>query len=152
MRILGLDMGTKRIGMAISDEEETFAFPTGKLERVGRKKDLATLAALIEEREVGLVVIGIPLHMNGQRSKGADAAESFAKDLAKLTGLTVDTIDERLTTVEAERALTATGRRSKKKKDVVDSVAASIILSTYLSLKRNSAERVAALRTADDDS
>ncbi len=141
MKILGLDMGSKRIGLAISDEDETFAFPTGKLERKGRKQDLEALRHLIEERNVGCVVVGVPLHMSGRKSKGAEAARTFARDLAAHTGLPVDTLDERLTTVEAERTLSATGRRAKDRKDVVDSVAASIILGTYLDLRRNRAAR-----------
>jgi putative Holliday junction resolvase len=77
------------------------------------------------------------LHMNGRPGKGADAARSFGQDLAAVTGLEVDTLDERLTTVEAQRALSAGGRRAKQQKEVVDSVAASIILSTYLELQSN---------------
>jgi putative Holliday junction resolvase len=137
MKTLGLDMGTKRIGLAISDEDGIFAFPSGKLDRVGRKQDLAALVQLINEREIGRAVIGVPLHMNGRPGKGAEAARSFARDLAETSGITVDTLDERLTTVEAERALSAVGRSAKKQKDVIDSVAASIILNTYLELKRN---------------
>ena len=93
------------------------------------------------EREVVRIVVGIPLHMNGRPGKGAEAAHAFAKDLAAETGIQVDTLDERLTTVEAERALTATGRPAKKQREVIDSVAASIILSTYLSLQQNLSER-----------
>jgi putative Holliday junction resolvase len=130
-------MGSKRIGLAISDEDGIFAFPSGKLDRVGRKQDLAALVQLINEREIGRAVIGVPLHMNGRPGKGAEAARSFARDLAETSGITVDTLDERLTTVEAERALSAVGRSAKKQKDVIDSVAASIILNTYLELKRN---------------
>jgi len=141
MKILGLDMGSKRIGLAISDENETFAFPTGKLERKGRKPDLDALARMIEERSVGRVVVGVPLHMSGRKSTGAEAARHFAADLAAHTGLPVDTLDERLTTVEAQRTLTASGHSAKDQKKVVDSVAASIILGTYLDLRRNQAER-----------
>ncbi len=152
MRTLGLDMGSKRIGLAISDDQGKFAFPSGKLERVGRKRDLEALARLIIEREVGRVVIGIPLHMSGRPSKGAEAAKSFAQDLAAVTGLPVDTIDERLTSVEAERILSAGGRRAKKQREVVDSVAASIILSTYLELQNNlEAQRTTDERDLGDD-
>ncbi|MDP6977883.1 MAG: Holliday junction resolvase RuvX [Myxococcota bacterium] len=137
MKILGLDMGSKRIGLAVSDEDETFAFPRGKLDREGRDKDLAALARLIEEEAIEHVVVGVPLHMSGRQSKGAEAARTFAKALAAHVELPVDTLDERLTTVEAERALHATGRRAKDQREVVDAVAASIILSTYLDLRRN---------------
>ena len=145
-------MGTKRIGLAISDEQGKIAFPSGKLERVGRKRDLEALARLIQEREIKRVVIGIPLHMSGRPGKGAEAAKSFAKDLASVAGLQVDTLDERLTSVEAERILSATGRRAKQQKEVVDSVAASIILSTYLELQRNTAERDRAAEAGGEDS
>ncbi len=145
-------MGSKRIGLAISDEQGKFAFPSDKLERVGRQQDLEALSRLIEEREVERVVIGIPLHMSGRPGKGAEAAKSFAQDLAKVTGLRVDTLDERLTSVEAERILRATGRRAKQQKEVVDSVAASIILSTYLELQRNTAERDRAAEIGGEDS
>lgn len=141
MKTLGLDMGSKRIGLAISDVEGTFAFPSGKLERKGRKVDLEAIAALVREREVERIVIGIPLHMSGRPGKGAEAAHAFARDLAEVTGILVETLDERLTTVEAERALNATGRSAKKQREVVDSVAASIILSTYLAMQHNRAER-----------
>ncbi len=137
MKILGLDMGSKRIGLAVSDEDETFAFPRGKLDRKGRDKDLAALARLIEEEAIECVVVGVPLHMSGRQSKGADAARTFAEALANHVELPVDTLDERLTTVEAERTLHATGRRAKDQREVVDAVAAAIILSTYLDLRRN---------------
>ena len=136
MRTLGLDFGTKRIGLAISDSEGEFAFPKGKLDRKGRKQDLAALSELVERNEVERIVIGIPLHMNGREGVGADAARSFASDLGEVTGIHVDTLDERLSTVEAERMLQASGHNARKRKEVVDSVAASIILRTYLDLQR----------------
>jgi len=137
MRILGLDIGSKRIGIAISDAEASIAFPSGKIDRQGRKRDMAALRTLIEEREVERVVVGLPKHMDGREGVEARAAREFAADLARLTGLPVDTLDERLTTVEAERILRASGRRGKKQREVVDSVAASIILGTYLEKRRN---------------
>ena len=142
MRTLGLDIGSKRIGLAISDEAGSIAFPEGKLDRQGRKQDLEALRAMIVERGVERVVIGLPRHMNGREGKGADAARSLAADLGKLTGLTVDLIDARLTTVEAERILAETGRRGAKRKAVIDAVAASIILRTYLDQQRIAGERL----------
>lgn len=141
MRTLGLDIGSKRIGLAISDETGSFAFPEGKLERKGRAKDLETLRVMVEERGVERIVIGVPIHMDGRKGKGSQAALEFAKDLSAATGIAVDTIDERLTTVEAERVLHASGINSKKQKSKIDSVAASIILSTYLELEKNKAQR-----------
>jgi len=141
MRTLALDIGSKRIGLAISDPDGEFAFPRGKLERKGREKDLMALAAMIREEEVGRVVIGIPLHMDGRKGVGAEAATALAEDLERQTGIPVETLDERLTTVEAERMLLASGHDARKRKEVVDSVAASIILRTYLDLQRNRADR-----------
>jgi putative Holliday junction resolvase len=141
MRTLGLDIGTKRIGLAISDETGTFAFPEGKLERRGKRVDLEALRSLVEERGILRIVMGLPIHMDGRKGKGVDAALRFARALSEVTGLTVDTIDERLTTVEAERVLQASGHNSKKQRGKVDSVAASIILSTYLEAEKNRLER-----------
>jgi len=87
------------------------------------------------------VVVGLPKHMDGREGVEAKAARDFAADLARVTGLPIDTLDERLSTVEAERILRASGRRAKKQREVVDSVAASIILSTYLDKRRNEAKR-----------
>jgi putative Holliday junction resolvase len=141
MRILGLDIGSKRIGIAISDAEGSIAFPSGKIDRQGRERDLEALRALAAERGVERVVVGLPKHMDGREGVEAKAARDFAADLARVTGLPVDTLDERLSTVEAERVLRASGRRAKKQREVVDSVAASIILSTYLDKRRNEAKR-----------
>jgi putative Holliday junction resolvase len=143
MRVLGLDLGSKRIGLAISDSEGDFAFPAGTLKSAGRKADVAAVAELIEEREIGQVVIGLPRHMDGRAGPEADAALAFAKALHKATGLEVETIDERWTSVEAERVLKQQGKRSKKVRQEVDAVAASIILRTFLDLQRNRAAREA---------
>ena len=137
MKILGLDMGSKRIGLAVSDEDETFAFPRGKLDRKGRDQDVAALVELCDEESIEGVVSGVPLHMSGRQSKGAEAARNFAAALQERLSFPVETLDERLTTVEAERTLQASGRRAKDQREVIDSVAASIILSTYLELRRN---------------
>jgi len=141
MRVLGLDIGSKRIGIAISDAEGGIAFPAGKIERKGRQQDLEALVQLIREREVERVVVGLPKHMDGREGVEARAAREFAADLARVAGLPVDTLDERWTTVEAERVLRASGRRGRKRRELVDSVAASIILDTYLELRRNEQAR-----------
>ena len=109
----------------------------------GRKADIAAVAELIKEREIGQVVIGLPRHMDGRAGPEADAALAFAKALHEATGLEVETIDERWTSVEAERVLKQQGKRSKKVRQEVDAVAASIILRTFLDLQRNRAAREA---------
>ncbi len=148
MRILGVDLGSKRIGLAVSDEGGEIAFPAGILESRGRKKDVAALRKLIAEREVGRAVVGLPLHMDGRRGPEAEKAIRFAADLSHAAGIPVDTLDERWTSMEAERILADVPgkRRSEKRaqrraKGTVDEMAASIILKTYLQQRAHSQQR-----------
>lgn len=129
---LGIDHGSKRIGLAISDAGGKVALPAGTLESKGLKRDLAAIREIVEARQVERIVVGLPIHMDGRRGPQAQAAQAFADRLARELGLPVDTIDERWTTREAERALRATGRKGKKQRAVVDSVAAALLLRTYL--------------------
>lgn len=129
---LGIDHGSKRIGLAISDAGGKIALPAGTLESKGLKRDLAAIREIVEARQVERIVVGLPIHMDGRRGPQAQAAQAFADRLARELGLPVDTIDERWTTREAERALRATGRKGKKQRAVVDSVAAALLLRTYL--------------------
>ena len=129
---LGIDHGSKRIGLAISDPDGRVALPVGTLESRGPERDLAAIRQVIEARQVERIVVGLPVHMDGRPGRPAEAARAFAERLARELGLPVDTLDERWTTKEAERALRATGRRGKKKRAVVDSVAAALLLRTYL--------------------
>ncbi len=148
MRVLGLDLGSKRIGLAISDSEAALAFPAGIHECGGAEQDLAALCALIEEREIERAVVGLPRHMDGRRGPEAKAAEAFAQALHERSGIPVELLDERWTSAEAERILhsQAAGRRTsgrrkreERAKGRVDELAASIILQTYLDLLRNRA-------------
>jgi putative Holliday junction resolvase len=143
--VLGIDLGSKRIGLAISDSEGRLAFPAGVIESEGRKRDLAALRTLIREREIGRAVVGVPLHMSGRRGPEAEKAIRFAGDLAHTAGIPVDTLDERWTSVEAERILRSThsGTRAiKARKGAVDEMAAAILLRTYLDLSRAQADRL----------
>jgi len=138
MRVLGVDLGGRRIGLAISDPEASFAFPLDAIESRGALRDVAALHALIVERDVERVVVGLPLHLDGRAGPGADAAQRFADALGEASGVPVDTLDERWTTREAERALQSGGgskksRRAARKAGDRDSMAASIILRTWLS-------------------
>jgi len=139
MRVLGLDLGEKRIGLAISDEEARIAFPAGFIERKGRRRDLQALCALVRERGIGGAVVGLPLHMSGRRGPEAEAAEAFARELAVAAAIPVELLDERWTSVAAERALQETGRRVKQKRGrgEVDAIAATLLLSTWLERRRN---------------
>jgi putative Holliday junction resolvase len=128
--VLGIDYGARRIGLAVSDPDRVFAFPAGFLERRDRQHDLAALRELADAREVVQIVVGLPIHMNGREGPEARATRSFAEDLRKQTGRSVDLLDERWTSREAERALRASGRRPER--GDVDAGAATLILRTWL--------------------
>jgi putative Holliday junction resolvase len=137
VRVLGVDLGGRRIGLAISDESGQFAFPAGIVDSRGRKRDLAALRTLIQEKEIGRAVVGLPIHMDGRRGPEAERAERFASDLSAAAGIPVDTLDERWTSREAETLLRqAPGARKRgarrREAGTVDEMAASIILRTYL--------------------
>jgi putative holliday junction resolvase len=134
--VLGLDLGTRRIGLAVSDSEGVIAFPIGALERRGLAADIAALCELIRERGVKSAVVGLPLHLDGRSSPGADAARRFARALEEASSLPVALVDERLTTVLAERALRESPRGRRLRKQRVDALAAALILRTYLEQPR----------------
>jgi putative Holliday junction resolvase len=108
------------------------ASPAGTLERRGRRQDLEALCAWIERHGVEQVVVGLPIHMNGRQGPEAQAAREFARALEARAGVTVETLDERWTTREAERALRETGAGRARRRKAVDAVAAAIILRTWL--------------------
>ena len=139
MRVLGVDLGSKRIGLAVSDESGEIAFPAGTLTSRGKKKDISALRALIKERKIGSAVIGLPIHMDGRRGPEAEKALAFANELSGAAGIPVDTLDERWTSQQAERLMQGTSKKRRKAKrdaGAVDEVAASIILRTYLATRR----------------
>ena len=137
--VLGLDYGSRRIGLAVSDPAGVFAFPAGALERTQLAQDLLTLGALIAERGVTRIVVGLPLHMSGRSGPEAAAARAFAQALGEATGLPVDLLDERWTSREAERSLRDAPGRRKQSKGSVDSVAATLLLRSYLERERGAA-------------
>jgi putative Holliday junction resolvase len=138
--VLALDYGTRRIGLAVSDDAGSFAFPAGFLTCRGRGRDLEALRELIAERSIQRVVVGLPIHMNGRKGETARAAEEFANEIAKNTGLPVDLLDERWTTREAERALAESRSGRKRRREAVDSMAATLLLRTYLERASRAAE------------
>jgi putative Holliday junction resolvase len=137
--VLGLDFGSRRIGLAVSDPAGVFAFPAGALERTQLAQDLRALGELIAERGVTRIVVGLPLHMSGRSGPQAEAARTFAQALGEATGLPVDLLDERWTSREAERSLRDAPGRRKPSKGSVDSVAATLLLRTYLERERGAA-------------
>jgi putative Holliday junction resolvase len=137
---MALDYGTRRIGIAVSDDEGTFAFPAGFLACQGRKRDLAALRCLAAERSIRSIVVGLPVHMDGRKGETAVAAEEFANAVAQETGLPVEMLDERWTTREAERALSESKSGRRKRREAVDSAAATLLLRSYLERTRNAPE------------
>jgi putative Holliday junction resolvase len=136
---MGLDVGDKRIGIALSDPFGSFAQPHATLARGREAVDLSQLAAIAREHEVTGLVVGLPLHMSGEESAMAAKIRAFADRLGQELGLAVTYWDERLTSQEAERTLIAGGMRRKRRKQVVDQVAAVLILQGYLDSVRGEA-------------
>ena len=134
-RILGIDVGTKTLGLAISDETGTIALPLEVVHRVGMRRDIERLAAIVAERDVTQAVIGLPLEMSGERGTMADEADAVADALSARCGITVHRWDERLTTVAAERMLIEADVSRKRRKQVVDKIAATLILQGWLDRK-----------------
>ncbi len=131
-RILALDLGKRRIGLALSDPLRITAQGIETLERTTIREDLAAVARLAAERGVALFLIGNPLHLSGQEGRQTERARDFARRLAERTGLEVQLWDERLTTVEAQRVLRASGISIEKRARAVDRLAAVILLESYL--------------------
>lgn len=133
MRILGLDLGEKRIGVAISDPLGLTAQGLMVLAYQNRNEALQKLAALCLEHGVTRIVVGLPLNMDGSRGPAVSAVEKFSAALKSKTGLPVTYIDERLTTRAAEKTLIGGNVRRRARKEVKDMLAAVLILDTYLS-------------------
>lgn len=132
MRILGLDIGSKTIGVAVSDELCLIAQGVTTLKRKGLDHDISELLKLIEEREVTKLVIGLPKNMNNTLGPSAEMVLSFIEEFNKQSALPVITWDERLSTVAAEKVLLEADMSRKKRKRVIDKVAAMLILQGYL--------------------
>lgn len=135
-RIMALDYGERRIGVALSDPLRLTASPLLTLTRESPARDVAALRGLVEAHEVGRIVVGLPLAMNGTRTAMTDKAEKFAGLVGRATGVPVDTWDERLTTAQATRALIEGDVRRERRREVIDQVAAVILLQSYLDARR----------------
>jgi putative holliday junction resolvase len=137
VRALGIDLGTKRIGVAVSDPSGTIASPLTVIER-GRspRQDYERIAALAREEEADLVVVGMPWSLSGAEGPAAQAAAAEIAALASVAGVPVETHDERFTTVTATRALAEGGVRGRARRQVVDKVAAAVILQSWLDARR----------------
>lgn len=131
-RVLALDVGKRRIGLAISDELGITAQGLPTLERTTNREDLAHLAQLAQDRGISLFLIGDPLHMSGDQSRQAQYIRDFAARLSEKTGVPTKFWDERLTTVQAQRVLRESGISIEKRARAIDKLAAVILLESYL--------------------
>lgn len=133
MRALGLDLGSKRVGVAVSDSDGRVATPVEVLQRTGdRKADHRAVSALVEEWEAAVVVVGIPYSLDGTLGPMGRSMAAEAADLAAFLPIPVETYDERLTTVTAERSLREQDVRGPDRRRVVDMVAAAVMLQAWL--------------------
>ena len=135
-RVLALDLGKRRIGLALSDELGITAQGLQTLERSNIREDLARLAQLAVEKNVAMILVGNPLHMSGREGRQTEFARDFGARLHAATGLPVEYRDERLTTVEAQRVLRQSGISIEKRAKAVDRLAAVILLESYLDSRR----------------
>ncbi len=131
-RILALDLGKKRIGLAISDPLGITAQGLPNLVRANKRTDFAALEQIIRERQVGLILMGNPINMRGDEGRQSGWVREFAQALEKRTGLPVKLWDERLTSVEANRVLRSSGISIEKRAAAVDRLSAVILLQSYL--------------------
>ena len=141
-RTIAFDYGERRIGVAVSDPTRTIASPLTTLHRrAGKRPPWAVIAALVAEQEADEAVIGLPLDLAGEEGSWAAEVRQFGADLARRTGLPVHWMDERLSSVRAERAVRGMGlkKSAREEKERIDAAAAALILEGYLALRRNRA-------------
>lgn len=131
-RIMSLDYGEVRIGIAMSDLLQTIASPFETYRRKEQEQDIAYLSKLAKENEVVKIVVGLPLNMDGTEGERAQKTREFGEKLKEKAGVDIVFIDERLSSVEAEEMLIQSGMRREKRKEVIDKIAAAIILESYL--------------------
>ena len=143
-RLMGLDLGSKTIGLALSDVERSIASPLETIIRTKFTKDVQRLLALALQHRVGGLVIGLPRNMNGSEGPAAQSARSFARNLAPLTELVIAFWDERLSTAAVTRMLIEADRSRARRNEIVDKLAASYILQGAL-------DRLTHLRAGADD-
>lgn len=140
MVIMSVDFGRARTGIAVCDRSEFLASPVTVINEKYVPALVEKVAALAAEKKAELIVVGLPVNMDGTEGESAQNARRFAEDLHSVCGIEVDMLDERCTTMEAHQFLNATNTRGKKRKAVVDAVSAVIILENYLTKRKNSAK------------
>ena len=150
VRALGLDFGEKRVGVAVSDALGIAASPVEVIEGKSPEDVVRRIAWLAKDRGAGVLVVGLPINMDGTPHKAAATIRARAEACARATGLPVEYVDERLTTVEAGRRLWEAGLTHKNRKERVDRVAAALILQSWMQ-QREAARRRAAAHAAEEE-
>ncbi len=135
MRTMAIDSGDVRVGIAVTDDLGLIATP---LEVIPREGAAERIRLRVQELDVGICVVGLPLNMNGTEGPAAAKARTLGGELAKL-GMAVEYLDERMTTMSAERSLIEAGHSRRKRREITDAVAAAILLEAYLARRRNQA-------------
>ena len=139
-RVLGIDVGTVRVGLAVSDETCTLASPLATIPNDSRTM-WARITREMEDRDVDRVVIGLPRRLDGSEGDASEHARMFAAELAERTATPIELWDERFTTTIAERSLIESGVRRKRRREVIDAVAAAVLLQSWLDARRIAATR-----------
>jgi putative holliday junction resolvase len=134
---MALDVGTKRIGVAVADPSGTFALPVGTIERSNLNDDLARIAEYVESYAVADLVVGDPIALSGERGIAAQKMDAFVERLRRVFPGAIHRVDERMTTAAVTKTLIAADVSRKKRKTVVDKMAAALILESYLARRRN---------------
>ena len=134
---MALDVGTKRIGVAVADPTNTYALPVGTIERSNIRTDLAKIGEYLESYVVAELVIGDPVSLSGERGIAAQKMDAFVEQVRSIFPGVIHRVDERMTTAQATKTLIAADVSRKRRKGVVDKMAAALILETHLGKRRN---------------
>lgn len=132
MRILGIDYGDARIGISVCDELEILASPLDTVGSESMRKNIDRIAAIAKRELVGKIVVGLPLNMDGTEGERAAKTRAFGRVLERVSGISVEYFDERLTSVQAEELMDDVGLKKGKRKNVIDRIAAQLILQGYM--------------------
>lgn len=137
MSLMALDVGSKRIGVAVADPTGTFALPVTVVDRTNLKADLERICGLAGEYNADEMVVGYPITLTGERGLAAEKIDRFIEQLGRVFGGRIHRVDERMTTAQATKSLIAADVRRSKRKTVVDKMAAALILETFLARRRS---------------
>ena len=136
MTVIALDVGERRIGIAVADPSGTFSLPHSVIERTAVRDDIRRVVEIARERQAATIVVGDPIRLGGERGPASERIDRFVEQLARAWDGAIERVDERLTTAQATRSLIDADVSRKRRKQVVDKLAAALILDTYLARRR----------------